>query len=127
MPSLVLMTLYPQWGLFQSQQLKSVIKVTCSFILKHSLSTHYMLMEGFPGGPVVKNLPANAGDTGGVPSLGQEDSPEGGNGNPFHFYFHFLFLLRKFKDGGAWRATVHGVPKSGIQMSIRPNKDVANN
>ena len=27
---------------------------------------------GFPGGPVIKNLPRNAGDTGSIP--GQEDS-----------------------------------------------------
>ena len=26
---------------------------------------------GFPGGSVVKNLPANAGDTGSVPDLGR--------------------------------------------------------
>ena len=26
---------------------------------------------GFPGGPVVKNLPANSGDTGLIPGLGQ--------------------------------------------------------
>ena len=25
----------------------------------------------FPGGPVVKNLPANAGDTGSIPGLGR--------------------------------------------------------
>ena len=39
---------------------------------------------GFPGGSVVKNLPANAGDVGDVgliPESGR--SPEGGNGNPF--------------------------------------------
>ena len=34
---------------------------------------------GFPGGSVVKNLPANAGDTGLIPVLGR--SPGGGNGN----------------------------------------------
>ena len=39
--------------------------------------------QGFPGGTVVKNPPANAGDTrdmGSVPGLGR--SPAGGNGNP---------------------------------------------
>ena len=35
---------------------------------------------GFPGGPVVKNLPASAGDVGSIP--GSERSPGGGNGNP---------------------------------------------
>ena len=34
----------------------------------------YSLSWGFPGGAVVKNLPANAGDM--VRSLGGEDPPE---------------------------------------------------
>ena len=36
--------------------------------------------RGFPGGSVVKNLPASAGDTGSIPGLGR--SPGGENGNP---------------------------------------------
>ena len=35
---------------------------------------------GFPGGSVVKNLPANIGDVGSIPGLG--GSPGEGNGNP---------------------------------------------
>ena len=31
--------------------------------------------RGFPGGSVVKNLPANAGDTGSIPSLGRSHMP----------------------------------------------------
>ena len=31
--------------------------------------------EGFPGGAVVKNLPANAGDTGSSPGLGRSHMP----------------------------------------------------
>ena len=41
---------------------------------------------GFPGGTVVKNLPANAGDTrdaGSIPRSGR--SPEEGNGNPLQY------------------------------------------
>ena len=38
---------------------------------------------GFPGGSVVKNLPANAGDTGSV--LGSGRSPGEGNSNPFQY------------------------------------------
>ena len=34
---------------------------------------------GFPGGLVVKNLPADAGEVGSIPGLGR--SPRGGNGN----------------------------------------------
>ena len=30
-----------------------------------------MNVEDFPGGPVVKNSPANAGDTGSTPGLGR--------------------------------------------------------
>ena len=37
---------------------------------------------GFPGGSVVKNTPANAGDVGSIPGSGR--SPGGGNGNPLH-------------------------------------------
>ena len=38
---------------------------------------------GFPGGRVVKNLPANAGDMGSIPGLGR--SPREGNGNPLQY------------------------------------------
>ena len=30
-------------------------------------------MEGFPDGPVVKNIPANAGDMGLIPGLGRSN------------------------------------------------------
>ena len=40
-------------------------------------------MATFPGGAVVKNLPANAGDLGSF--LGLERSPGGGNGNPLQY------------------------------------------
>ena len=32
--------------------------------------------EGFPGGAVVKNPPANAGDTGSSPGLGRSHMPQ---------------------------------------------------
>ena len=32
-------------------------------------------LPGFPGGAVVKNLPANAGDTGSSPGLGRSHMP----------------------------------------------------
>ena len=38
---------------------------------------------GFPGGTVIKNLPANAGDAGSIPGLGR--SPGDGNGNPLQY------------------------------------------
>ena len=33
--------------------------------------------EDVPGGPVVKNPPANAGDTGSIPDLGRSHMPQG--------------------------------------------------
>ena len=65
-------------------------------------------MTGFPGGSVVKNLPANAGDardSGSLPWV--RKSPGGGNGNLLQY-----FCLGNPKDRGAWQATVHGVAKS---------------
>ena len=43
----------------------------------------YTPMWGFPGGSVVKNLPANAGDTALIPGLGR--SPGGGNDYPLQY------------------------------------------
>ena len=57
---------------------------------------------------VVKNLPANAGDTrnaGSVPGLGK--SPGVGNGNPIQYS-----CLENSMDRGAWQATVLGATKS---------------
>ena len=62
-------------------------------------------IKGFPGGPMVKNLPANAGDVGLIPGSGR--SPGGGNGNLLQYS-----CLENPMDRGAWWATVHGVTKS---------------
>ena len=43
----------------------------------------HIYMWDFPGGSVVKNLPANAGNTGTIPGLGR--SPGRGNGNPLQY------------------------------------------
>ena len=44
---------------------------------------HLFVWQGFPGGLVVKNLSANAGDAGDVDSIsGSGRSPGIGNGNP---------------------------------------------
>ena len=57
--------------------------------------------------PVVKNLPANAGDTGDSSSIpGSRRSSGGGNGIPLQYS-----CLGKSMDGGAWRTMVHGVTK----------------
>ena len=60
---------------------------------------------GFPGGSVVKNLPANAGDSGSIPELGR--SLGEGNDNSLQDS-----CLENSTDRGAWWATVHGVAKT---------------
>ena len=55
----------------------------------------YKTLKGFSGGTVVKNLPANAGDTGSIPGLGR--SPGVGDGNPLQY-----FCLGNSTSRGAW-------------------------
>ena len=45
---------------------------------------HLHMRKGFPGSSVVKNPPADAGDTGLIPGLGR--SPGEGNGNPLPIF-----------------------------------------
>ena len=67
----------------------------------------------FPGGAVVKNLPANSGyarDLVSMPGLGR---PSGiGNGNTLQYS-----CLEISMDRGAWWATIHGVAKSQTKLS----------
>ena len=58
---------------------------------------------------MVKNLPANAGDSGLI--LGSGRSPGGGNANPLQYS-----CLENPMDRGVWRATVHRVAKSQTQL-----------
>ena len=63
--------------------------------------------SGFPGGSVVKNLPAEAGesrDSGSIPGWGR--SPGEGNGNPLLYSCLENPVYRE-----AWWATVHGVAR----------------
>ena len=63
---------------------------------------------GFPGGSVVKNPLANAGDkreVGWIPGLGR--SPAAGNGNPLQYS-----CLANPMDRGAWWVVVHRVAES---------------
>ena len=51
---------------------------------------------------MVKNPPTNARDQGSIPGSGR--SPGKGKGNPLQYS-----CLENPVDGGAWRATFHGV------------------
>ena len=63
-----------------------------------------MVVVGFPGGSVVKNPPANAGEEGLI--LGSARSPGEGNGHPRQYSW-----LGNPMDRGVWWASVHGVSK----------------
>ena len=67
-------------------------------------STCKLVNGSLPGGSVVKNLPANTGDTGLIPGSGI--SPIEGNGNPLQYSG-----LTNPMDRGGWQATFHGVAK----------------
>ena len=65
---------------------------------------------GFPGGSVVKNQSASAGDEGSTP--GSVRSPGGENGNPLQY-----FCLENPMDRGVWKAAAHEVAKSRTPLS----------
>ena len=69
---------------------------------------HWPLCRGFLGGPVVKTLPPmqETRETLGQ-SLGREDPPEGGNGNPLQYS-----CLKNPMDREAWQVAVHQIIKS---------------
>ena len=71
---------------------------------------------GFPGGSVVKNLPANAGDAGDASSI-----PGSGRylgvGKRFPLQYS---CLENSMDRKAWRAIVHGVTNSQMGLSTQP-------
>ena len=70
-----------------------------AFILFH------IIIRGFLGGSVAKNLPDNAGDVSSIPGLGRSPR-EVVNGNP-----HQYACLGNPMNRGAWWAVVHGVAK----------------
>ena len=81
--------------------------VSSPYVLKYqntSVYIQYSAVGGFPGGSVVKNPPANAGDSGSIPGSGRSPGEE--NGNPLQ-----CSCLGNAMDRGAWWATVHGVTR----------------
>ena len=66
----------------------------------------------FPGNPVIKNPPANAGGAGDMGLIpGWEGSPGVGNGNPLQYS-----CLENPRDEGAWWAAVSGVTQSQTRL-----------
>ena len=65
---------------------------------------------------MVKNLPANAGDSGSIPGLGR--TPGEGNGYPLQY-----FLPGDFHGQEPGGPTVHGVTKSQTLPSTHPQAE----
>ena len=89
-----------------------------SDILRTTDSSH-----SFPGGSVVKNLPASARDIrdmGLIPELGR--SPGERNGNPLQYSCQDNHV-----DRGAWQATVHMVSKSRTWLKRLSTLTIKNN
>ena len=71
------------------------------FIESARLSNH------LPGGAVVKNPPASAGDMGSIPGSGRTPGEE--NGSPLQYS-----CLQNPMDGETWKAIVRGVAESDM-------------
>ena len=67
----------------------------------------HSIILSFPGGSDGKESACNAEDPGSIPGLGK--SPGKGNGNPLQYS-----CLENPMDGGASRATVHGITESDM-------------
>ena len=113
----------PSQGVWRGQAKHTVwfwLQMHCSFIpclvLSQVISYFLTLSSirwnghhlGFPGGTVVKNLPANARDTGLIPGSGRYP----GVGNPLQY-----FCRENSMDRGAWWAIIHGFAKNRTQLS----------
>ena len=64
----------------------------------------------FPGGSEGKVSACNVGDLGLIPGSGR--FPREGHGTPLQ-----SSCLKNPMDGGGWWATVHGIAKTGTQLS----------
>ena len=82
------------------------------------ISTCGCMWKGFPGGSVVKNLPANAGDMASIPGLGR--FPGERNGNPLQYS-----CLGNPMDREVWQAAVHGVTKAPETATKQMNVESA--
>ena len=89
---------------YQCFRISSALSAGC-----HCLGPGFNDTVGFPGGSVVKNPPASAGEDS---ILESGRSPGGGNGNPFQYS-----CLGNSMDRGAWWATVHGVTKESTGLN----------
>ena len=95
------------WDLFFELR-RNIYKVLSEILFFENLLVNAVEM-GFPGGLVVKNPPASAGDAGSMPGSGR--SHGGGHGDPLQ-----CPCLKNPMNRGAWWAMVHSVAKSQTRL-----------
>ena len=95
-----------QYGSWPGPAVLAVLYYTCCTLLMVSDISY----AGLPRGSAGKESACSARGRGSIPGLGR--SLEEGNGNPLQYSFP-----ENPTDRGAWKATVHGFPKSWIQLS----------
>ena len=106
----------PSWALEQVREITKVIMNHLASVPSFRAVEAILCVQpipaslGCPGGSVVKNPPANAGDAGLIPGSGR--SPGEGNSNPLWYS-----CLENPMDRRAWWATVHGVEKGWTRQS----------
>ena len=96
------------YGMNEAAELRKKIKAVVALRSEPSGCVLFLLCVisfGFPGGSVVKNLPANVRNRGFIPGSGR--SPGEGNGSPLQYS-----CLEKSMDREAWWVTIHRVAKS---------------
>ena len=91
--------------------ISTTVTIKTQLISVKEVLAYWLNYEGFPGGSVVKNPPANAGDMGLIPGPGRSPTEE--NGNPLQYS-----CLENSMDSGAWWASVHNVAKSDMTERI---------
>ena len=89
---------------YPAQSWERRLKLESLYYLISKQNIKLQLFEGFSGGSVAKNLPANAGDSGSILWSGRSSGE--GNGNLLQYY-----CLGNPVDRGTWWATVHGTEK----------------
>ena len=95
------------WAATNAAQLQANILSLCS--------PH--LFKGFPGGSVIKNLPANVGearDVGSIPGLGR--FPGGGQGNPLQY--SYLEIPWTEEPGGLQSMGLQRVRRNCVHMCV---------
>ena len=102
-----------------SAQLGRSLEAICFWVSSSPTQPHASCKQASKVALVVKNPPANAGesrDAGSIPGSGISSGV--GNGNPPQYS-----CRENSMDSGAWRAAVHGVPKNQTRLSTSCRKE----